>query len=97
MTPGQSNYRACSLTAAMLYLNSLPEAPKNWGQLNLNLNDYHSDPMEISRMFLLPDITDWWHQVENTHSMYADLSNGARDIFPIIPHGVGVEASFTLG
>jgi len=29
--------------------------------------------------------------------MYADLSNGARDIFPIIRHGVGVEASFSPG
>jgi len=30
------------------------------------------------------------------HSKYADLSNVARDIFSIIPHGVGVEASFSL-
>jgi hypothetical protein len=29
--------------------------------------------------------------------MYADLSNVVRDIFSIIPHGVGVEASFSLG
>jgi hypothetical protein len=45
----------------------------------------------------LPDITDWWHQQEETRSKYADLSNVARDIFSIIPHGVGVEASFSLG
>jgi len=31
------------------------------------------------------------------HSKYADLSNVARDIFSIIPHGVRVEASFYLG
>jgi len=47
-TPGRSNRAARSLTAAKLCSNSLPEAPKNWGQINPNLNDYHSDPMEIS-------------------------------------------------
>jgi len=31
------------------------------------------------------------------HPKYTDLSNVARDIFSIIPHGVGVEASFSLG
>jgi len=31
------------------------------------------------------------------HSKYTDLSNVAPDIFSIIPHGVGVEASFCLG
>jgi len=53
--------------------------------------------MEISSTFWIPDITDWWRQQVEMHSKYADLSNVARDIFSIIPHGVGVEASFTLG
>jgi hypothetical protein len=53
--------------------------------------------MEISSIFWLPDITDWWQQQEETHSKYTDLSNVARDIFSIIPHGVGGEASFSLG
>jgi len=96
-TPWQSDRAGRLLTAAMLYLNSPPEAPKNWGQINPNLNDYHSDPMEISSTFWVPDITDWWRQQEKTHSKYADLSNVARDIFSIIPHVVGVEASFPLG
>ena len=96
-TPGRSDHAACLLTAARLYLNSPPEAPKNWGHINPNLNDYHSDPMEISSTFWIPDIPDWWRQQEETHSKYADLSNVARDIFSIIPHGVGVEASFSLG
>jgi len=52
--------------------------------------------MEISSTFWIPDITDWWHQQEETNSKYADLSNVARDISSIIPHGVGVEASFSL-
>jgi len=96
-TPGRSDCAACSLTASNLYLNSPPEAPKIGGQINPNLNDYYSDPMEISSTFRIPDITDWWRQQEETHSKYSDLSNVALDIFSIIPHGVGVEARFSLG
>jgi len=96
-TPGRSDRAARLLTAARLYLNSPPEAPKNWRQINPNLNDYHSVPMEISSTFWIPDTTDWWRQQEETHSKYADLSNVACDIFSIRPHGVGVEASFSLG
>jgi len=61
-TPGQSDHAARLLTAARPYFDSPPEAPKNWGQINPNLNDYHSDPMEISSTFLIPDITEWWRQ-----------------------------------
>jgi len=78
-------------------LNSPPEAPKNCGQINSNLNDYHSDPMEISSTCWIPDIADWWRQQEETHSKYADLTTVARDKFSIIPHGVGEVASFSLG
>jgi hypothetical protein len=95
-TPGRSDCAARLLTAARLHLNSPPEAPKNWGQSNLNLNDYHSDPMEFSSTFRIPDITNWRRQQEETHSNYADLSNVARDIFSIIPPGVRVETSFSL-
>jgi len=97
MTPGRSDRTARLLTAARLHLNSPPQAPKNWRQVNPNRNDYHSNPIHICSTFWLPDITDWWHQQEETHSKYADLSNVARNIFSIIPHGVGVEASFSLG
>jgi len=96
-TPGLSNSAARLLTAARLYLNSPPEAPKHCGQIDPNLNDYHSDPMEMSSSFWLPEITNWWRQQEETHSKYADLSNVARDIFSVISHGVGVEASYSLG
>jgi len=96
-TPGRSDHAARLLTTARLYLNSPPEAPKNWGQINPNLDNYHPNQMEISSTFWIPDITDWWRQQEETHSKYADLSNVARDIFSIIPHGVGVKASFSLG
>ena len=53
--------------------------------------------MEISSTFWIPDITDLRHQQEETHSNYSDLSNVARNIFSIIPHGVRVEASFSVG
>jgi len=96
-TPGRSDRAARVLTAARLYLNSPPELPQNWGQINPNLNDYHSDPMEINSTFWSQDITDRWRQQEETHSKYADLSNVAPDIFYIIPHGVGVEGSFSIG
>jgi len=96
-TPGRSDRDARLLNAARLYLNSPPEAPKNWGQINPNLNDDHSDPMEFSWTFWIPDITDWWRQQEETHSKYANLSNVARNIFSIILQGVGVEASCSLG
>jgi len=38
-TPAGSDRAARLLTAARLYLNSPPGAPKNWGQINSNLND----------------------------------------------------------
>jgi hypothetical protein len=96
-TPGRRDRAAHLLTAARLSLNSRSELPQNWGQIDLNLNDYHSDAIEISSTFWLPDNTDWWQQQEETHSNYADLSNVARDIFSIIPHGVGAETSSSLG
>jgi len=33
-TPRQSDWKVCILTAARLYMNSLPEAPNNLGQVN---------------------------------------------------------------
>jgi len=96
-TPGRCDCAALLLTAARLYLNSHPEAQKNWGQVNPNLHDYHADPMNITSTFWLPDITHWWRQQEETHSKYADLSDVASHIICLIPHGVRVEASFCLG
>jgi hypothetical protein len=95
-TPARSDCAVRLLTTARLYLNSLPEAPKNWGPMNPNLNDYHSGPIEFSSIFWIPDKTDWWRQHEETHSKYADLSNVALHIVSILPHGVGVETSSSL-
>jgi hypothetical protein len=59
-THGQRNRAARLFTAAMLYLNSPSEAPKNWGQINPNHNDSHCEPMEFISTFWIPDITDRW-------------------------------------
>jgi hypothetical protein len=52
--------------------------------------------MEIINLFSLPDITDWRRYQEKLSSRYTDLSNVARDRFPVIPHAVGLEASSSL-
>jgi hypothetical protein len=78
-------------------LNLPPEVSKKWSQINANLNDYHSGPTESSSTFWRADITDWWHQQEETHSTYADLSNVLHDIISVIPCGVRVVASISPG
>jgi len=97
MTPGECNLAAHVLAAARLYLNSPPQSPKHWRQVNPNLNDYHFNPMEIGRTFWIIDISDWWRQREETHSKYPNLSDGAWDKFSIKWHGLQVEASIFLG
>ena len=92
-----SDHAAHLMTASRLHSNSAPEAPLILGQINTNINDYHSYPMGISRIFWLPDITDWRCQPKEIHCKYSDLYNVARDIFSFKPHGVGVELSFSLG
>ena len=95
--PRQSDRAARLFTAASRYLNTPPDARKNWGQINPNINHYHSDPIEISSTFSIPGITGRWRLPEDLHSQSADPWNVARKRFPILPHHVRVEASFTLG
>jgi len=94
--PGRSDHSARLLTAGRLDSIAPPELRQNWGQINPNQRAYHSNPTEICCTFWIPDITDWWRQQEETHSNHVDLSSVAPDIFSIIPHGVVVEASFSL-
>jgi len=96
-TPGRSDRAAHIFPAARLCLNSPHAGPNTWGQTNPNLNDYHSNPMDISTTYWVLDITDWWRQQEETHSKYTDLCYVARDIVSIIPCGVTAGASFSLG
>jgi len=96
-TPGPSGRVACLVTAARLYLTLPPEEPMYGWHIDSNLKDHYSGQMASSSIIWIPDITDWWHQQEEMHYKYADLSNVVCDIFSIIPHGVGVEANFSLG
>jgi hypothetical protein len=95
--PGRSDNAAHLWAAGGPYFTPLPETPKNWGQINPNLDDCHSDPMEFINTLWIPDITDWWYQQGETHCRNTNHSNVAHDIFSIIPHGVALEASFSLG
>jgi hypothetical protein len=52
--------------------------------------------MDVHSTFWIQDITDWWQQQHRTHSKYFALSIVGRNIFSRIPHGVGVEISFSL-
>jgi len=56
-TPGRSDHSTHLLTAARFNLNSPAEVPQNWGQINPNLNHYHSEPMKISSTFWFMDIS----------------------------------------
>jgi hypothetical protein len=60
MTSEWHNDTPCGLTATRLCLNSLPEAVNNWVQVIPNVDNYHSDPMEISSTLWILDITNWW-------------------------------------
>jgi len=85
------------LTSSKLYFNCPPKSTKNCRQIYPTVNDYHSDPMEITSTCWFLDITDWWRQQEEMRSKNTALSNVGRDVFSIIPYGVGLEASFSLG
>jgi hypothetical protein len=95
ITLERSDLSACLLTAPRLPLHLPPEAPKNCGQINPNLNIYHSDQMEICSTFWVPDTTDWLRQQEETPSKYTDFCYMPRNTFSIIPHRIGLEASFS--
>jgi len=53
--------------------------------------------VKISNTSWLLDITNWSRRLDEMHPKYANLSNVAHDIFSIPLHGVGVEASLSLG
>ena len=56
-----------------------------------------NDPEEITASFWYPDVGGWWLKQETSMGEYRDLAKMARDIFSVMPHGVGVESSFCLG
>jgi hypothetical protein len=96
-TPRQSDPAAHLLNTTRLNLNSSPEAAKSWGEINPILNDYNSNPMEISCKCWISHVTNRWHQQGETHSEYTNLSDEALGKIAITPHRVKVGASFSLG
>jgi len=68
MTPGECTRAVCVLTAPMLNLTLPHELQKHWGHVNQNQNQVHSHPIAITNACWIPDITDWWHQKEETQS-----------------------------
>jgi len=53
MSPRRSDHASRLWSSARRDLNSPPGAPKNGGQMNPKLNDYHSNPMEIHSTFYI--------------------------------------------
>jgi len=96
-TPRWSDHAESLLTAARLYLNSLPELPQSWVEMIPNFTDYHYDSMQTKSIFRIPDFTDWWHQQKEMHLQYADHLNVAYNIFSITTCGIREEASCFLG
>jgi len=94
--PRRSDRPVRLLTTTRLHSISPPAGPMNGRQINPNLNDNHSNQMQISSTFRIPDITNWWRQQVWMHSQYADLSIVACDIFSITPYAVRVEAIFSF-
>jgi len=92
----RSDHAVCLMTATRHYLNSPPELPWGWGQINPNLHDYNANPMEIRSRFWVLDITDQWCQQEETYAVYTDLSNVAHNPVFILPHSIWVEAILSL-
>jgi hypothetical protein len=68
----------------------------NWGQINPHLNEYHSDPKEISSSFLILIIIACQDQLQEMHSKYPDLSNVARNIDSVIPDCDFMKVSISL-
>jgi len=96
MTLGRSNHTAHLLTAARSIQTSLPELPQNWGQINLNPNDYHSNRIQLSHTCWQSAISDCSTHQAATHSKYTDHSNVAHDITSIIPNCIRVEINIFL-
>jgi len=97
ITPWQRDPAARWITPERLYSNSPPAVPTNWGEVNPSLDDFHSERMEISGTFWLPNISDRWPQPEKSQWNHASLSKVAGNIFSIIPCGITAEASVSHG
>lgn len=59
ITPRQTDHTVHLPPAGRLYFISPHEQQQNWGQVDPDVNNYHSDPMAISNTCWLLDVTDW--------------------------------------
>lgn len=99
-TPRSSSRKSLLMQQARQYLAN----PRINHELQQYREDYpvgdemsSNDPEEITASFWYPDVAGWWLKQETTMGEFRDLAKMARDIFSVMPHGVGVEASFSLG
>jgi hypothetical protein len=98
-TPRRTSRRENLLRIAHQYLDNSRVDPASFGQTNPGGDDTDGDtnPDLASGCFWSASVAAWWkHQVTHV-TEYAPLSQMARNIFAVMPHGVGVEASFSLG
>ena len=98
ITPARASRQERMKDVARSYLSTLPVDIASIDQRRPNIDDLKSeDPDEMTAGFWKPDVAAYWLQQEENFGEYAVLARMARDIFSVIPHGVGVESSFSLG
>ena len=86
------------MEVARKYIKSVNADPAALGQHPPKTDNLKSEnPQELTAAFWKPDVAAYWQEHEDSCTEYAPLARMARDVFSVIPHGIGVEASFSLG
>ena len=86
------------MEVASKYINSVNADPAALGPHPPKTDNLKFDnPQELTATFWRPHVTAYWRVQEDSSTEYAPLARMAGDVFSVIPHGVGVEASFSLG
>jgi len=97
-TPRTASRKSLLMQQARQYLANGRANIQSWQHdYPLGEEQMSNDPEEMTASFWYPDVAGWWLKQETTMGEYRDLAKMARDIFSVMPHGVGVEASFSLG
>ena len=98
ITPARALQQDRLMEVASKYINSVNADPAALGQHPPKTDDLKSDNLlELTAAFWKTDVAAYWRMQEDSCTEYAPLARMARDIFSVIPHGVGVEASLSLG
>ena len=86
------------MEVACKYINSVNADPLALGQHPPKTDDLKSEnPQQLTAAIWKPDVAAYCREQEVSCMEYAPLARMACDVFSVIPHGVGVEASFSLG